>query len=158
VKPKPKPKVQYYGCFRDWTKRDLVRFAYQSRYNTKQACIRRCYRLGYRFAGVQYSSQCFCGQRFGRYKRARNCNMRCTGNRNSYCGGVWANMVFSTGRRLVAKKEVPAIQADVNKTINSQVEASTDIKQVAKNEENKVVTPKVTAQVYNRRETSKVEA
>ena len=43
-----------------------------------------------------FSSQCFCGNSYGLYGLATNCNMACNGNSNEICGGNWANSVYLT--------------------------------------------------------------
>ena len=54
---------------------------------------------GYRYFGLQYGTQCFCGNSFGRYGRSPNqgeCNKPCPANRNEICGGTWRNSVYDT--------------------------------------------------------------
>ena len=48
----------------------------------------------YRYAGVQYGGGCDCGNHYGRYGYANNCNMRCQGNFLENCGGVYANWIL----------------------------------------------------------------
>lgn len=166
-KTKPR-RIKYYGCWRDGRRRALRRFAYQSRHNSIRVCVRRCYKLGYKFAGLQYSKQCFCGNRFTRYGRARNCRMRCSGNRNRYCGGPWANSVFSTGRSRRLKKLAKADDKNKNVVLNSEVESSSVVTQKAAKAEKipeeektgnitRVLKTKVEAQQF-RRETSLKDA
>uniref|UniRef100_A0A1I8HPB6 WSC domain-containing protein n=1 Tax=Macrostomum lignano TaxID=282301 RepID=A0A1I8HPB6_9PLAT len=59
-----------------------------------------CYNLGYKYLGVQYASQCFCGNKYGRYGKgaAHTCSMACNGKKDEICGGVWRNNVYATGR------------------------------------------------------------
>ena len=91
---------EYLGCFRDQGDpyglrgRDLAAFGFGSDRMTPSLCIRQCARRGYRYAGVQYSSQCFCGNSYGKYGRASNCNMHCNGDKSKICGGTWANSVY----------------------------------------------------------------
>ena len=52
---------------------------------------------GYRYFGLQYGTQCFCGNSFGRYGRSPNlkdCNKPCPANRNEICGGTWRNSMY----------------------------------------------------------------
>ena len=51
----------------------------------------------YRYFGLQYGTQCFCGNSFGRYGKSPNqgdCNKPCLANRNEICGGTWRNSVY----------------------------------------------------------------
>jgi len=46
------------------------------------------------------SDQCYCGKSSdiasSTYGKATNCNMTCTGDQSSYCGGVYAMSVYQT--------------------------------------------------------------
>ena len=50
------------------------------------------------FAGIQYSSQCFCGDSYGRYGQLpdRSCKRIRTADGYGYVGGAWMNAVYST--------------------------------------------------------------
>src|SRR5262249_6136593 len=50
---------------------------------------------GFAYAGVQYSSECWCGNSYGRYGTSTNCNMTCSGDSTQICGGPWANDVYA---------------------------------------------------------------
>ena len=89
--------VSYIGCFKDSQIRDLYGFFTQSQDMSVDKCIDICKKHGFLYAAVQYSSSCFCGNYYGRYGAASNCNMRCSGNKNQVCGGTWANSVYFTG-------------------------------------------------------------
>ena len=112
---------RYLGCFKDrgdpygLRGRDLAAFGFGSDKMTPALCMRECARRGYRYAGVQYSSQCFCGNNYGRYGQATNCNMQCSGDRSKICGGTWANSIYD-----VASLNVPRIH------YGSRVELNTD--------------------------------
>jgi hypothetical protein len=38
---------------------------------------------------------CFCGNSYGKYGQAANCDMKCSGNAGEICGGSFANSVYS---------------------------------------------------------------
>merc|ERR1711892_220978 len=66
--------------------------------NTPNMCIESCYLKGYLYAGVQYKSQCFCGDTAPPHSRVvadEECNGQCTGDENKFCGGTWRMNVFS---------------------------------------------------------------
>jgi hypothetical protein len=92
------------GCFRDrgdpgGTKgRDLDGIFWSDSQMTTEKCVQRCESGGYKYAGTQYSSQCFCGNSYGRYGKASNCNMPCKGDANQKCGGTWANLVYQIAK------------------------------------------------------------
>lgn len=65
-------------------------------------CINFCTVEGYVYAGVQYHTQCFCGNMFPKdppyTKLTENeCDKPCRGNPSQMCGGLWANKVYETG-------------------------------------------------------------
>ena len=76
--------------------------------NTPDACIAKCAVLGkdtpdsspgFAFAGVQFGSQCFCGQCTLPEKvfiPAEDCNMPCPGDSNLVCGGSWTMNIYAT--------------------------------------------------------------
>jgi hypothetical protein len=96
----PTPKIAYLGCFKDQGNpsstagRDLNGLMRTDSAMTTEKCQQICQASGYRYAGTQYSSQCFCGNSYGRSGTANNCNMRCNGNAGQICGGTWANSVY----------------------------------------------------------------
>ena len=62
-----------------------------------RACTTECRARGFAFGGTQYSSYCFCGNRFGQTGTSTSCTMPCIGNPGEVCGGAWANSVYWTG-------------------------------------------------------------
>lgn len=56
-----------------------------------ESCVAYCKQKDYFHAGVEYGSECFCGNSYGRYGKANNCDMNCAGNPNQKGGGCyWA--------------------------------------------------------------------
>ncbi len=86
------------GCFKDkgdpsgTTGRDLDGLMWSDSQMTTEKCLQHCQE--YNYAGTQYSFQCFCGNNYGRYGKASNCNSPCKGNAKQTCGGTWANNVY----------------------------------------------------------------
>ncbi|GAB7340271.1 hypothetical protein MBLNU457_6733t1 [Dothideomycetes sp. NU457] len=87
-------KWAYQGCTPDGSTRTLTGFnnvyGGMSAPVTVESCIQECESQGYLYAGMEYSSQCFCGNSipssvtptaFGQ------CNMPCAGNSSETCGG-----------------------------------------------------------------------
>lgn len=85
------------GCYKDTSAFDLDGYLERSSQNTPERCIASCKAKGFKFAGVQYGESCLCGNSYGRYGPASNCNMRCTGDPGQNCGGYSSNAVYSTG-------------------------------------------------------------
>lgn len=87
---------RYVGCFKDTSAFDLDGFLERSASNTPDACIATCASKGFAYAGVQYGESCLCGNSYGRYGAADNCDYPCTGNAGRMCGGYSANSVYRT--------------------------------------------------------------
>ena len=91
-----------WNCFVDNPSRILGTFMDSSGSNTPANCIQTCrtlYGHGYKYAGVQYGSQCFCGDFFAeRLRRVSQyeCNRPCTGNSGLMCVGRWRMSLFYT--------------------------------------------------------------
>lgn len=87
----------YIGCYKDTSVFDLDGYLERSASNTPQSCIAKCKARGFAYAAVQYGQSCLCGNSYGKYGAAANCNMKCTGDAGQICGGYSANSVYSTG-------------------------------------------------------------
>ncbi|XP_067943055.1 sialate:O-sulfotransferase 2-like [Watersipora subatra] len=91
--------TNYLGCWRDSSSRDLRNLKTFAGVNaTLENCVDYCRDQGYKYAGAQYFSQCFCDNRFGMYPELNrySCATPCDGNSQQMCGGGWANSVFNT--------------------------------------------------------------
>ena len=67
---------------------------------TVEWCTHKCKTLGYRYAGLQKTNQCHCGNSFGKHGTANpwTCNMPCAGNANQTCGGAhWRMEIYLIG-------------------------------------------------------------
>lgn len=88
----------YIGCYGDSQTRDLPEAAYQGNGSaTVESCISACQSAGYKYAGAQDSTQCFCGNSYGAYGPSSSCSVTCPGSSVETCGGSWANSVYATG-------------------------------------------------------------
>ena len=102
-------------CVADGTKRVLPYEQAQSTSNTPEMCIKACSEGKYKFAGVQYGIQCFCGNPaplLARHKRAdTECDMKCPGDSNYMCGGRWKMNVYELSKNCPVPKTVTAAPA-----------------------------------------------
>ncbi|KAK3338131.1 hypothetical protein B0H65DRAFT_477881 [Neurospora tetraspora] len=59
-------------------------------------CKNSCYRRAYTFAGLQEGNQCWCGSYVGGEwtSNQTDCNVPCTGDKNSFCGGKGLLNIF----------------------------------------------------------------
>lgn len=63
---------------------------------TTEKCQDLCHEKGFKFAGLQNSSACYCGNSgFDKYGRNENsCTMKCSGNENQICGDQSSNSIY----------------------------------------------------------------
>ena len=75
--------------------------------NTPSDCIRRCKELddGYLFAGVQFGSECFCGNEAppdDTLVDQSKCDWKCEGDDELVCGALWRMNVYETGYEFIS--------------------------------------------------------
>lgn len=90
------------GCFQDEKQQRLLPSFYSNfkETNSPKKCIQICLQSGYLYAGVQYSSECFCGNREPPQSSRLpdpNCNMKCPAESKSACGGYFTMNIYETG-------------------------------------------------------------
>lgn len=90
------------GCFKDEKKNRLLSNYYSNfkETNSPKKCIQICLQSGYLFAGVQYSSECFCGNEEPAIDLKlpdSSCNMKCPAEPKSACGGYYTMNIYETG-------------------------------------------------------------
>ncbi|XP_022166764.1 uncharacterized protein LOC111031217 [Myzus persicae] len=93
----------YLGCFEEsQNNRILNGYSRSFSVNTPEFCSNLCYKFGYVYSGVTYKSECFCGSqspnepKFAKLED-KQCNTKCSGDANQFCGGGWRMGVFATG-------------------------------------------------------------
>jgi hypothetical protein len=103
----------YYGCWIDNAQGRIL--AYQTADNpelTQASCVAACAAKGYSIAGMQYYTQCFCGNEVvngGKLADNENqCNTPCGGNANQMCGGPNRFTIYSKGEPTVYGPPAPA--------------------------------------------------
>lgn len=69
--------------------------------NTPYNCLEHCSSLGYLYAGVEYSDECYCGTGIDvtsiQGAPDDECNMPCSGDSTQTCGGSWRMQVYFNG-------------------------------------------------------------
>jgi hypothetical protein len=96
----PKSAFTFMGCFKDSGSevsvqgRDLNGAMFVDASMVPAKCRDTCLSRGFAYAGLQFGKHCFCGNSFGKFGAAGNCNMACSGAQSQVCGGVWANSVY----------------------------------------------------------------
>lgn len=91
------------GCFRDAKHARLLDGYYTNfkQLNTPGKCIQLCLQSGFLYAGVQYGSECFCGNleppAAAKLVDGAECSYACVGEPEQTCGGYFAMNVYETG-------------------------------------------------------------
>lgn len=97
------PPSREIGCFPDNANadpvgtrgHDLDGAVFKDSAMTVSKCLQLCSIQGFKYAGLQNGSWCFCGNRYGQYKAgSASCTTKCAGNQKSICGGKMANSVW----------------------------------------------------------------
>jgi len=97
----------YIGCYKDSPDRVLNEKDQQTDSNTPETCRTFC--KGYKFFGVTYGSQCFCGNVRNKPETHKettesDCQMPCKGDSKRMCGGSnWRMDVYQTDEGPVCK-------------------------------------------------------
>ena len=69
--------------------RTLPYRAHYNNFNTIENCKKACFSHNYRYAGVQYAKECYCGNNAPKKvaPKETDCNMDCSGDKSQKCGG-----------------------------------------------------------------------
>lgn len=97
--------LTYAGCWSDsGASPTLKTFAYDQQTTTIESCTSYCVGQGFSIAGLEYGSQCFCGnalQSTALKIIESSCVMPCAGNSSEFCGGMSRLSIFSNGKPTV---------------------------------------------------------
>ncbi|XP_032520548.2 xylosyltransferase oxt isoform X1 [Danaus plexippus] len=93
---------RHLGCFVDEKKLRLLSGFYGSYANANSPtfCLDICVQAGFLYGGVQYASECFCGDTTptaSSLTADSSCDMKCPGDRSKICGGYLTMNVYETG-------------------------------------------------------------
>ncbi|CRL07323.1 CLUMA_CG020302, isoform A [Clunio marinus] len=106
------------GCYQDDKKHRLLPEFYANfkDTNSPKKCIQMCLQSGYLYAGVQYSTECFCGNKEPNINTKlpdSSCNMKCPAEPKFICGGYFTINIYGTGISDVTKP-LPKINKEEN--------------------------------------------
>ncbi|XP_074653012.1 uncharacterized protein LOC141907307 [Tubulanus polymorphus] len=90
------------GCFVDKKdgifnskNRDLQVRIRRSNSMTIDICMKLCKHEKWKYAGLQYAKECWCGNKYGRYGYGISCGLQCSGDRTKNCGGPLHNYIYN---------------------------------------------------------------
>ncbi|KAN0047884.1 hypothetical protein ACTA71_002272 [Dictyostelium dimigraforme] len=90
---------KFVGCFNDEISHDLPFNEIFSINMTNDKCESYCTKNGFKFAGTELGTQCYCGNSYGHYGKARkesDCHFKCGGDKSKICGGNDKISVYKT--------------------------------------------------------------
>jgi hypothetical protein len=85
---------------------------------TVDSCTSKCESLGYSYAGVEFSSECYCANELSKNSDAGTatsddeCNMICDGDKSAFCGGGWHIEVYKASN-------APSSASTLTKTVTT---------------------------------------
>ncbi|XP_063427691.1 uncharacterized protein LOC134711167 isoform X4 [Mytilus trossulus] len=90
----------YIGCYQDDSKRILSKKVLKDKRMTVQKCQQFCGQKGFKYAGVEYGFECFCGNvlRKDRKRKESDCKTPCAGNKRQICGGTWRISIYTVAK------------------------------------------------------------
>ncbi|CDZ96275.1 Glycoside hydrolase, family 71 [Phaffia rhodozyma] len=85
------------GCVTDGSSRALTGASTSTSSMTIESCEVYCRSMSYTIAGLEYGSQCYCGNDFtsGLGVAASGCSTACAGNSSEICGGAYLLSAYS---------------------------------------------------------------
>ncbi|XP_034276686.1 sialate:O-sulfotransferase 1 [Pantherophis guttatus] len=91
VKHASKSKGTYIGCFGDDSRKRTLKGAvfYDLRKMTISHCQEACAERAYKYAGLEYGAECYCGNQLPvNIAKQEECNNECKGEKGTICGGI----------------------------------------------------------------------
>ncbi|PIL30122.1 hypothetical protein GSI_07699 [Ganoderma sinense ZZ0214-1] len=123
------------GCVSDNAARALTGFSVTNDEMTYDSCISGCAAQGYSMAGIEYGSECYCGNSFengaGVALDPSSCSMDCAGDSTTTCGGSWALTAFQSNVTLgipsSASSSFAAASASASASLIASIIASASV-------------------------------
>ncbi|KAK3713138.1 hypothetical protein QZH41_010040 [Actinostola sp. cb2023] len=86
----------YIGCFKDNEPR-VMPHKMSMKDLTPVKCLRYCQSKGYSYIGLEWSTECYCGNHYDKYGNASSgdCASPCVGDLTKTCGGPWRLSVYA---------------------------------------------------------------
>ena len=116
----------YKGCYSEATNgRALSDKATAASGMTVETCAAFC--SGYKYMGVEYSTECYCGNTInaGSALATDGCSMTCGGNANEYCGGPNRLNFYSAGTSTTSQTTTTTSPTSTTSTTTSATATST---------------------------------
>uniref|UniRef100_A0A8W8I6X5 WSC domain-containing protein n=1 Tax=Magallana gigas TaxID=29159 RepID=A0A8W8I6X5_MAGGI len=117
--------VDFVGCYMDQEPRTLNEKMTVSTTMTVDSCRKTCTDLKFKYYGVEYSAQCFCGNQPLNVRKMRegDCLKPCAGDRTQACGGSWRIAVYENPQNI--PKFLGCYMDQEARTLNEKMTSST---------------------------------
>ncbi|OCF34866.1 hypothetical protein I316_03412 [Kwoniella heveanensis BCC8398] len=115
------------GCMTEGNgQRALNQYSFASSSMTQELCMTTCQTKGYTYAGIEYSSECYCGNSFtsGSVAAASGCSMTCSGNNMQTCGGGSRLTTFKYSNATVAASSSAAASTSTSASASASASSS----------------------------------
>ncbi|WWD22710.1 hypothetical protein CI109_107203 [Kwoniella shandongensis] len=119
------------GCMTEATNaRALSGYSFASGSMTQDLCMQTCRSKGFNFAGIEYASECYCGNSFntGSVAATDGCTMACSGNKLQTCGGGNRLTTFKWSNGTAAVSASASASASASSSASSSAAASSSAK------------------------------
>jgi len=96
--------MTYQGCWTDRGVRSLATQLSDDPKNTVQSCTKRCADAGFALAGLEFATQCYCGDQLtsqATQVTERGCFQACAGDKTQTCGGSSRLSLWGTGKPII---------------------------------------------------------
>ncbi|KAJ6452289.1 WSC domain-containing protein [Mycena sanguinolenta] len=130
------------GCYKDAAalNRVLQNQATIKGNMTVESCISACQAGNFSYAGLEYSSECWCGNTHPSAPADKgSCNMACPGNKTEICGGKYALNVFQTQPDVATICKETTTDFDFKLTAVKKADGSQSLLVIAKTEKNELI-------------------
>lgn len=104
-----------YGCWTDQNPTSLPNLVYTNNSNTIELCTSTCAQMGYGIAGLEFGTQCFCGDALSWQANQtflEACSTPCPGNANETCGEDDRLSLYANSTPVVLPE--PVVPATIN--------------------------------------------
>lgn len=95
---------EYLGCYQEYVPRKFTKFVTGEPLQTPKTCLDACNAENLELAGIQISSQCWCGDPVDLIEMEklddRQCTYKCAGDQSQACGGWMIASVYAKPRFL----------------------------------------------------------
>ena len=85
----------YVGCYTDSEDSRDLPTQLSGDVSSAAQCASLCACAGYAFAGVQYGSECYCGDAYGSAGESTECSDACSADDDDACGGYYCNSIYA---------------------------------------------------------------